>query len=235
MSFSPVLKRKLAEQVSEAIRRAIVDGLYAPGDALPSERELAVQFGVNRSSVREALLRLEAWGLVTIRQGESTRVRNVYEVGGIHMLPHLLMPNGEVDVSLLGDILRIRAMFLRWTAEQAAKRPPDDEVEALRQVALALAEASTPADAHALDWDFFEALVRRTGNRALLLFANALRRTYLEHPEQMLPLYADLPFDNQCHLRAVDAIAAGDPAAAGAAMESFALKALGGQDPTLDT
>ncbi|MFA0252539.1 GntR family transcriptional regulator, partial [Vibrio sp. 10N.261.45.A4] len=52
----------------------ILDGILSPGQQLPPERELAKQFDVSRPSVREAIQRLEAKGLLTRRQGGGTFV-----------------------------------------------------------------------------------------------------------------------------------------------------------------
>lgn len=229
MSFAPVKKQKIADQVAEAIRQAIIDGAFGVGHSLPSERELAAQFECNRSSIREAMLRLEAWGLVSIRQGESTKVEDAFSVGGLRMLPFLLMPKGQIDVALLADVLSIRVMFLRWTAEQAALRAAGTDLGALMKTVAELEVAAEPSTAQRLDWSFFEQLVAMTTNRVLRICMNALEQVYLEHPEQMLVLYQALPFDVTRHQAAVAAIAAGDSKTAGAAMEAYGLAPLGGK------
>ena len=99
MSFAPVKRLKLAEQLASSIRSAIIQGTYGPGDTLPSERDLAGQFEVNRSSVREAILRLEAWGLVEVKQGGGTRVRDFLTSAGLQVLP-FLTASVHVDVLL---------------------------------------------------------------------------------------------------------------------------------------
>ena len=228
MSFGPVKKQKVAAQVADAIRQAIISGQLQAGQSLPAERALAAQFGVNRSSIREALLRLEAWGLITIRHGESTRIEDVFEVGGLQMLPYLLMPNGDIDADLLGDVLSIRVMFLKWTGEQAALRGPEADLAELQTSLAELAAADSPAAAQAADWRFFEQLVSLTENRVLRICVHALREIYKENPEQMLLLYSDIPFDVTGHQTALTAIAAGDSHAAGAAMEAYGLVPLGG-------
>jgi DNA-binding FadR family transcriptional regulator len=70
----PIRRRKLYEEVVERIEAAILDGRYAPGDQLPSERILMETYGVGRTSVREALFALERMGLVSIVSGERARV-----------------------------------------------------------------------------------------------------------------------------------------------------------------
>ncbi|HST38442.1 MAG TPA: winged helix-turn-helix domain-containing protein, partial [Conexibacter sp.] len=63
MAFSEVVRNPAYEQVAHQLREAILDGGFAPGDELPAERELCAQFGVSRTTVREALRALQAQGL----------------------------------------------------------------------------------------------------------------------------------------------------------------------------
>ena len=69
--FRPPPRRRLHEEVAEQLRDAILDGRFAAGAKLPPERELAAEFRVNRTSVREAIKVLEGLGLVQVRQGDG--------------------------------------------------------------------------------------------------------------------------------------------------------------------
>lgn len=72
--FQAVPRRRLSHGVVGQIAAAIRDGHYPLGAALPSERELIGAFGVGRPAVREALLQLEADGLIAIHHGRRARV-----------------------------------------------------------------------------------------------------------------------------------------------------------------
>src|SRR5688572_27123761 len=67
--LSPVRRVRSFDDVVTHVRDGILDGTVAPGERLPSERELCELFGVSRPTVREALRALEAVGLVEIRLG----------------------------------------------------------------------------------------------------------------------------------------------------------------------
>ena len=225
--FGPVDRRTVADSIAESLRDAIVGGRFPRGDKLPSERELATQYEVNRSSVREALLRLEAWGLVETRHGGGTRVRDFLVSAGLQVLPYLVQPGGKVDHVLLSDIHDVRGMFLGWCAERAALTADAADVERLEAVVLALADPKTkPAQLQQLDYDFFEELVRITGNRVLLLISNVVREVYMQQRERFAPMYAKSVFDVAHHRRAVDAIRQRDAAAAAAAMRAHASSAM---------
>ena len=68
----------IADQVADQLRRLITSGDYKPGDRIPAERDLAIQLGVGRPAVREALRELKAQGLlVTGRGAQGTTVASL--------------------------------------------------------------------------------------------------------------------------------------------------------------
>lgn len=69
-----IRRRRLYEDVASGLEAMIRDGALSPGDALPSERELTVQFGVGRTAVREALFHLRKMGLIELKSGERAKV-----------------------------------------------------------------------------------------------------------------------------------------------------------------
>src|SRR5689334_5009541 len=72
--YSRVTSERLYEQIVTQIEQSILDGKLRPGDQLPSERELAEQFSVSRTAVREAVKALREKGLVDIQTGRGTFV-----------------------------------------------------------------------------------------------------------------------------------------------------------------
>ena len=70
----PIQRRKLSQQVYDRLIALIDSGRIAPGEQLPSERELMEPYGVGRPAMREALQSLERAGIVTITHGERARV-----------------------------------------------------------------------------------------------------------------------------------------------------------------
>jgi GntR family transcriptional repressor for pyruvate dehydrogenase complex len=71
----PIKRKKIYEEIIENLIQDITDGLYRPGDLLPSERDLMAEFHVGRPAVREAITRLELQGLIDIRAGQRAQVR----------------------------------------------------------------------------------------------------------------------------------------------------------------
>jgi GntR family transcriptional repressor for pyruvate dehydrogenase complex len=74
MGFPAIKRRRLYEDVASGLEQMIRDANFAPGDQLPSERDLMVRFGVGRPAVREALFHLQKMGVIEVRSGERARV-----------------------------------------------------------------------------------------------------------------------------------------------------------------
>src|SRR5687768_6669243 len=75
MPIQSVSNRRLYQQIADQLRALIDSGEYPPGSYLPTERDLSKQFGVSRTSLREALIALEVLGLVKVRVGDGVVVQ----------------------------------------------------------------------------------------------------------------------------------------------------------------
>src|SRR6201990_476191 len=108
MALQPVNRRSVPEDVFEQIIAEVLSGEMQPGQPLPSEPRLAEVLGVSRPAVREALKRLSAAGLVEVRQGDATTVRDFRRHSGLDLLPRLLIRAGELELSVVRRILEAR-------------------------------------------------------------------------------------------------------------------------------
>lgn len=133
-----VQRTKLSDQVADQLRSMITGKQYRPGEKLPVEAELAAQFGVSRITVREAMHKLDIMGIVDVRQGAGTFVREITPNAYIKtLLPMLSMDNNS-----LKDIFEIRQIIECKSAELAAlNATPED----LAQVKLPLSKMAETA------------------------------------------------------------------------------------------
>ncbi len=153
-----------------------------PGTALPPERELAERFGVNRTSVRHALLKLEGLGLIDTLHGIGSLIADYTERGGAELLKLLLVRKDGIDLGLLEDLLEVRAAVGGEIARLAAKRAKCQDIELLRRSLTAIeAELGDPAAVQLEENTFVRAVTRATGNRAFLFLANSLSGAYREN------------------------------------------------------
>ncbi|MCT7661877.1 FadR/GntR family transcriptional regulator [Mycobacterium deserti] len=214
MALQPVNRRSVPEDVFEQIVTEVLSGQMQPGEALPSERRLAEVLGVSRPAVREALKRLTAAGLVDVRQGDATTVRDFRRHAGLDLLPRLLIRAGELDLTVVRSILETRLHNGPKIAQLAAERRGPQLAEPLREAidALTAEQDAVAQQRHALT--FWDHVVDGADSIAFRLMYNTLRATY----EPALPALAAVMADEvgrpQAYRELADAITAGDPARA---------------------
>ena len=126
MALQPVTRRSVPEDVFEQILAEVLSGEMRPGSRCPVSVALAEVLGVSRPAVREALKRVAAAGLVEVRQGDATTVRDFRRHAGLDLLPRLLVRGEKLDVSVVRSILEARLHNGPKVAELAARRRPDD-------------------------------------------------------------------------------------------------------------
>lgn len=125
--FKPIKHRKISEEIVEQIKNHISHGQLKPGDRVPSERDLATMLGVSRPSVREAIMVLEAMGLVESKQGGGTFVRSLTETSLADPLTNMV----EQSPRLMHALVEVRMGLESWSSYLAAKRATDQEIEEL--------------------------------------------------------------------------------------------------------
>lgn len=118
MSYPPLRQQRLADVITERLEAMILEGSLKPGQRLPPERELAEHFGVSRPSLREAIQKLAARGLLLSRQGGGTFVTR--ELNSTHSDPLLDMLSRHSEFNL--DLLEFRDAMEGISAYYAALR-----------------------------------------------------------------------------------------------------------------
>ncbi len=168
-----------SKNISSRLLRRILDGVYPAGSKLPTERVLASEFGVARTIVREALKRIEAMNLLTIRQGSGALVEDFRMVGGIELADLLMVDsNGKVDVEFLKDVGRVHEGVHTWVVKLAAKHITTEEIRALKAL-LQERSSMQPGDERlpTITLEITRDIVRASHNRYICLLFNTLART----------------------------------------------------------
>ena len=217
MALQPVNRRSVPEDVFEQILGEVLSGEMQPGESLPSERRLAEVLGVSRPAVREALKRVVAAGLVEVRQGDATTVRDFRRHAGLDLLPRLLIRDHQLDVSVVRSILEARLHNGPKVAELAAQRRSSDLVERLTDTIAALEGDADAVEQQQHAMAFWDHIVDGADSIVFRLMFNTLRTAY----EPALPALATLMAAEVGRIESyrdlAAAIAAGDPGAAEAA------------------
>ena len=214
--WQPLGRGTLSERIRGEILRVLATRGLAPGDRLPSERELAASLQVSRPSVREAVRSLQAEGRLVVKHGqgvfvaEPTMQKSLREA--IARLDHSL-----VELFAMREVLEVPAA--RW----AAQRQDVDQVRAIEDafVDLDTALLGEPRDfdrLQELDADFHLRIVQAAGNRLLEQSQSVLNELIITGLQTTLAIEGRADESREEHLRILTAIRNGDsPEAARAA------------------
>lgn len=174
----PIKTRKIYEQIVDQIAQLVAEGHLKPGDRLPSERELVERFQVSRASIREAISALEMMGLIEVRSGEGTYIREVNIDSAVAPLAWMLYMEKDTEFELYEarKILEVQA------ARLAAERAKDDEIndmcKALESMRLDLQKHCLGEEA---DHHFHYAIAKATHNkilfRLMITISDTMRNT----------------------------------------------------------
>ena len=130
--LEPLSHSSRVDGVAERLRDLILSGELPAGGRLPNERELADSLGVNRSSVREALKRLEFLELIEVRHGQGSFVRALSESSALQVIEALLADPRTITRELLRQLLeQLAPLAPRWVERQVGA----DHLIALQRLA----------------------------------------------------------------------------------------------------
>lgn len=206
--------------VHQGLRAQILSGELAPGAAVPSERVLSEQLGVNRHAIREALKRLQQAGLVQITQGGATRVLDWRSSAGLEVLLDLVEQGSEPTGELIRSVLEMRASVGADAARLCATRGAAETRGAVQATAEAAAAAIEAGEPSALEGfvSLWQLIVDGSGNVAYRLGLNSLNAALAAYPELGERL---APRDGDSLREIGTAIGAGDESRAAAAARAL--------------
>lgn len=174
MSFKQIESKKISEIVREQIEEMIKRGDVQPGEKLDSVVQLADQFQVSRSAVREALSALRAVGIVTIKQGEGTFVNN-YDFSDVldPMKPERIISKKEML-----ELFEIRKIMEVGAAELAAKKRTEEQLETMDGALQNMKDASVEDNVgESADVAFHLAIAEASQNQLMVEMMNQLSDT----------------------------------------------------------
>ena len=175
----PTLERaSLAERAAAVITQRIVAGDYA-GGRLPSEKVLAAELGVTRLTLREALSRLAAKGLIETRHGSGTRVCSEREPQTLELVGDLMSAGLVLDAEDVASLLEFRELVFGAFSSKMAEGIDEERIAELRALLERAAAATTAAERAQVDYAFDAALAAATGNRFLRSLLRSMRELHV--------------------------------------------------------
>jgi GntR family transcriptional repressor for pyruvate dehydrogenase complex len=152
------------DKIIRELKQLIVSGQLKPGDRLPAERSLSEKFGVGRSYVREAILKLEFYGLLKTNPQSGTYVSGL----SIKVIDNLITDIIKFNKDDFSALIEARYYLELDAVKLAAERRTDADLEAIEQ-AMADYEAKTIAGLDAVEEDMlFHIMIARAANNSVI-------------------------------------------------------------------
>jgi GntR family transcriptional repressor for pyruvate dehydrogenase complex len=153
------------DEITDRLLTAIAIGELLPGSRLPPEREMAAMLKVGRNTIREAVTRLVAMGIIEIRRGRTggAVVTTSWSEASAHAVQRTLRPlRGELE-----ELFDFCALIEATVARAAAERRTDDDIRAISEALAAFMAAPDHAEEQATDHVFHRAIMDAAGNPQL--------------------------------------------------------------------
>jgi DNA-binding FadR family transcriptional regulator len=220
MPIQTVEPQRLYRQIAEQLRQLMASGEFAVGSRLPAERDLALQLGVSRPSVREALIALEVEGMIEVRTGSGIYVQSHSTAKNRKTRKITDTPADWGPLEVMSARLLIESEVAALAATHAQKSDLKAIKAGLQQMKLEAARDEVPRDG---DEAFHEAIAKACGNSVLLDTVQRYWQArngplferlgdYFEHPQSWQAAIAE-------HQQVLLAIEAHDATAARKAMQ----------------
>ncbi|MCE9889142.1 FadR family transcriptional regulator [Kluyvera intermedia] len=172
-----VVQASISESVTQNLATRILRGELTPGISLPGENELAVEYNVSRTSIRNAMATLAAKGLISTQAKKRSTVNAREQWNLLDMDVLNWLSTGKVDAQLVEQLMVTRLIFEPSVATLAALKANAHDLAAMEDALALMRRGETGADKAAFeagDIAFHQALLRATHNPFLLSLGNAL-------------------------------------------------------------
>ncbi|HEY4740786.1 MAG TPA: FadR/GntR family transcriptional regulator [Candidatus Acidoferrales bacterium] len=216
--YKIIQNSRLYEQIVQQIEDSVLKRELKPGDQLPAERELAAQFGVSRTAVREAIKALREKGLVEAYTGRGTFITNERSQAIRHSLDRIIKIN-QVEGFL--QLAETRAILEPAISALAASRADKQHLATMREAVAVMDEArKDPAVFIEADLDFHLTLAEAAGNQIILSLIDSIVGLLREQRLRIFRIAGGADRGQFHHKRILEAIENRDPVRARQCMEA---------------
>jgi GntR family transcriptional repressor for pyruvate dehydrogenase complex len=209
MKVKPIKKVSTASKVFESLYEMIVSGQFKRGQKLPSQEELARQFGVSRNTLREAMNKLYAMGLLSSHQGIGTVVESPNPEGYLSALSGQFL----LDTLSVREFIEARICIERTSVRLAVARAGKHDIERLTGILNSQKLAFKKKDAEEFtrqDAAFHMGLTQLSGNRVLMKFLQTVQDMLYRFIGEVVQLPGAISDAMRFHKQVTEAIEAKD-------------------------
>jgi GntR family transcriptional repressor for pyruvate dehydrogenase complex len=217
LTLDPVTTERVSDVIADRLARAIREGVLKPGDRLPTEQELARDFRVGRTSVREGLQKLRAHGLIDSRKGLGAFVASPPPPDPLADFTRWTSTNPRA----IEELVEARFALEALAAALAAVRGTDEQIAAIERHNRDHGDAGERGDLAAVvstDEAFHEAIMAAGRNQFLQRMYEVLITELTDFRRKTLALPWAAARSTKGHAAIIEAIRRRDPTAARHAM-----------------
>ena len=216
-SFEPVVKQSLPDKLARQIRGTIQSGNYRRGDRLPPIVEMAKRFEVGQPSIREALKKLEAMGVVQIRHGSGVFVSRSEEVLVLASPDYA----GTVTKKLLLDLIRARIPIEIQSVADCVKNATPEQLRELKRILTNAGQHLADDEVlNSVNMEFHGKIAEASGNSVTAQLLAVLHELFTDDQRLILGIFGSREADHNDHLQILKAIERRDEALAVERMRS---------------
>jgi GntR family transcriptional regulator, transcriptional repressor for pyruvate dehydrogenase complex len=213
------VKPRRADEAMDAIVDAVLEGHFPPGTSLPAERELASRLGISRSSLREAITRLEQLGVVDSQQGRGTIVLDLEASTDPNLVARLVEQHGD---DVMAELFEVREAMGVLVGRLAAQRATVADLRLLDSALDVVRGAQDAAQRQRAEFAFFADLVAAAHNRPLRTMLRWTEQAYGPVESSFVEAFEDATPILDALTVILAAVKAGDVASAEEAMGNYA-------------
>lgn len=225
MAINKIKRETLTEQIVSKIRKDIFTGIYKPGQNLPTERELAEQFGTSRGTLRAAIQTLNQEGWIETVQGRGNTVRDFRKTVNIEVLPDLIQscPEAVFTPELTHFLVDFTSFLYEQILLAAAENASPEDEPRLLELMLAQREDLSLSEFFDNEARYYGEILRIGDNILLQMSFNLLKQIIggmaesgiMRTPPYPMPLYREI------NGNLIAAVCAGDRARVSELMRTY--------------
>ncbi|HEX6303695.1 MAG TPA: FCD domain-containing protein [Anaerolineales bacterium] len=210
-TFQSLKRSNVVEDIIETFKHSMIQGDLQPGQRLPSEAELVEQFGVGRGTLREAMKKLEALGVVNILRGDGTYIVDKPSAALLSPLEFALMLEARMGV----DLYELRSLIEVGYCQLASQKATEEDWERIEAAQQAYADYASSVgrdvDTHTqLDLNFHFAVIDATHNPLVITVAQTVEKIFFASIRNTLRKAAGWEYGIDAHRHIVQAMRSGN-------------------------
>lgn len=221
MEIKKIEKASISDQVYDQLKKYLIQGVWKPGDKLPSENDLGKSFGVSRITVRQALSKLTILGLLETRTGEGSFVKEL--TPGIYV--NEMIPVTYLGKQSMNEVFEFRMIMEVESAGLAARKISEEELLALEESVKRMGEYKDNLEKYVDEDQKFHMIISKSTGNSLIVQMNEIVRDVIRETINSLTKHVGMGIGLKYHKLLIEALRARDEEKAKKLMKEHLMEA----------